>query len=862
MEVLNEPRLSTDAIAYLIYHVVLPPKLPQENDCDAQHEALLLNAVIHALRALQDEVEDQGTKAVVGSGIISMETLRNSRDPYGNVSEHQLLEIFHELQHASDEMTVPLEIKAQNAGLLVRRCDKDIIFEAFELSPVNHAVMRSTGRLIREFPGVASRIPVEIMQDDAFRKSLAYTIAKMTTQAAPGTQPQVMKHGQLINENRDTTHPMVVTEWLINYIAAVGNSTTAVRISKNTREDVLWNHSYLPWRRSATWLLIRVTLQLLFSRQEVIARPLHGLYKAFVVQLLLFILDSSKQNWKSLGSESVYMIHAKISRRLRKLENLGQLKLLRPQWTINIKNHMIDAFNVINENWTSLSNSPEFNVEIKSLYHLKHDTNLDISMPEVDTFLNSMLSEQQHTVAAELTPSEKFPSVPADEENPPSVRGTSRPYVYFELSAFETWVEKHLDAWLMPNLGNPHTCGKLRDTIQSYHSTATSAYEGLPCGYSVMYLTVLELWIACDKSACEIFPLLRDYSPEVDLKLLQCLILPFKSQMQRLLKIEIYVQSRISACIPKNPSVFLGFDNASSFAVQYFDQSLRLQIKRKNIENVALIDRAEKLRQLNNLKAEYKKLMEDYNSSTCDTYPAVVHDNYGYTENKHRLDCQRCQRKRTAESLSIDIYEWPLPSKESAAKATIFELFIPEVYSNWRDITMHVVTDVLGYQNTRNEEPTFTYTLDKHAGLKEMLAPSYHNRRIILLSIGKPHCVSHRKVKTDIPNVEENDVCLSNGLRYEYFDAKLNIHTSPLMYSEAIARNCMHIMPNDQSRLLEHFIYRPPSSPDGPPPNQVIERLSDCPPNMSIEEFKAFCTLSFGRNIIYLNILTISGTYY
>jgi hypothetical protein len=292
MTIPDQQSLSVDATLYLTHHVVLPPKLPQEDDFDARHDRCLLDTVVCALQALRESVKDCNAKSVVSSGITSIKNLRDSRDIHGNVSEHQLREIFQKLAFATTKESVPLEIKAQNAGLLVSRCSQNITLESFELSPVNNAAMGSMGRLVRTFPGTASRIPAVLMQDIAFRESLAYTVAKMTTQAAPGTQPRVRKNGEKIDEDRNTTHPKMVTDWLMNYIAALGESTSATRISKNTREEVLWSNCKHPWRRSPLWLLARVTLQLLFTRQEETAKQLNGLYKAFIAQLLSQVLAS------------------------------------------------------------------------------------------------------------------------------------------------------------------------------------------------------------------------------------------------------------------------------------------------------------------------------------------------------------------------------------------------------------------------------------------------------------------------------------------------------------------------------------------------------------------------------------------
>lgn len=285
-------KLSADEVEYLVHHVVLPPKLPQTDDYNSSHERCFLDSMLCALRGLEDSSKDCEARAIISTGIACMENLRNNRDDDGNVTEHHLREVFRHLTFATTDETVPLEVKAQNAGLLIGRHGQDIIFEAFELSPVNNAVMSSVGRLVRTFPGTASKLSKDLMQDETFRHSLAYTIAKMTTQMAPGTQPRVRKNGTMIDENRDTTHPEIVSDWLMQYISALGESTSTLRISKNTREETLWSDCKHPWRRSPLWLLVRVTLQLLFTRLQAATQHIQGLYKATMVQLLSQVLVS------------------------------------------------------------------------------------------------------------------------------------------------------------------------------------------------------------------------------------------------------------------------------------------------------------------------------------------------------------------------------------------------------------------------------------------------------------------------------------------------------------------------------------------------------------------------------------------
>lgn len=286
--------LSIGSIVYLYHHVVLPPELPQRDDSDAAHERSLFTMVIQALEYMTDIVEESNIHTVT-SAIAMMENLRNSRDTHGNVSEVQLAILLRDLTAGETNGPVPLEIKAQNAGILISRHAEHVMFEFFELSPNNEAAIRSA-RLTRTFPSYGSRIAVDKMMDLSLQKSISGTITKMVTQSAPGFQPQARKNGKNEDEYRDTTAPGLVTDFLMNVITALGETTDTKCIMKATREDVLWNNAKQPWRRSPLWLLVRVSLQLWFTRNATNSASSDDLYKAFMICMLSQLLDSVRTN--------------------------------------------------------------------------------------------------------------------------------------------------------------------------------------------------------------------------------------------------------------------------------------------------------------------------------------------------------------------------------------------------------------------------------------------------------------------------------------------------------------------------------------------------------------------------------------
>tara|TARA_R110002003_G_scaffold1412_8_gene23059 strand:- start:207 stop:1145 length:939 start_codon:yes stop_codon:yes gene_type:complete len=293
---------SAQEAAYLYCHVVLPPKLPQKDDNDAAYDLCLLAMVIQALEHLAAIVDESYTDTVT-SATAMIQNLRDNRDAYGDVSEVQLETELSNLTADGSHSPVPLEIKAQNAGILISRQTGYLNFEFFELEPTNKAALGAT-RLTRTFPGYASRIAIEQIVEKNLQRTIAGTIAKMATQTAPGFQPRARKNKQDEDEYRDTTAPGLVTDLLMTVIAVLGEATDVKRITKATREDVLWNRCEQPWRRSPIWLLVRVVLQLWFTRNAANLQSPDSIYKAFMICMLSRLLGTVCMSFSDIMNSS------------------------------------------------------------------------------------------------------------------------------------------------------------------------------------------------------------------------------------------------------------------------------------------------------------------------------------------------------------------------------------------------------------------------------------------------------------------------------------------------------------------------------------------------------------------------------
>ncbi|KAI9789614.1 MAG: hypothetical protein M1816_005923 [Peltula sp. TS41687] len=135
-------------LIYMINHVFLPLKLPQQDDHDLVKSNTLTEALLATLKLFQARLPEQDPG-------LSTERLRIT------------------LNDILNRDVVGLHIRGHNSGVLIRRLRDQYSFETFELSPTNYAVIGTKGRLRRCFPGPAVVVSRDRIADPNFRQSLA-----------------------------------------------------------------------------------------------------------------------------------------------------------------------------------------------------------------------------------------------------------------------------------------------------------------------------------------------------------------------------------------------------------------------------------------------------------------------------------------------------------------------------------------------------------------------------------------------------------------------------------------------------------------------------------------------------------------
>ncbi|KAF9771217.1 hypothetical protein IL306_011135, partial [Fusarium sp. DS 682] len=845
-----------EQLDYIFHHLILPVKVPGHDDTSASNEEFLIDFVLKCLTHFT-KVSAQDDEIISRHCIPMLENMRDARGSRGFLDytgvKDTLKKISAEGKLRSRTTTKSItdistgnsslyHVTEQNAGLIIRKTTDSFCFETFELSPTNKAAMTTKGRLIRNFPATATEISAEDFNNPSFQDVLTRTVVKMGHQAVAEMQPKVKKAQQMHDEERDTTNPRIVTELLTSFLRGAGSLVEIKAIRKHTREEVSWHNSSSPWRRSPLWLLIRVGLQLTMTSYG--AQHLYKRFMVFLTAQALYIAHEKKSS-----SETIHLMMAKIARRLCKLENVED-----GEWLHTAKEIVSSASASLKERWTNIQQRNEKPLDPDSLAGFDFQDHASFSLKDLDTFLATIPQRQNQSTTVAFSP-RTINLILEPDKLPTGIGYVNTDNKSFELAAIESWVQANLDKWVQDNISMETSCHMLKGLFEQYHLSAEKWYATRPEGMSRMLLTLGELWVAIDKMAVHHYPLLLKYSPEVPAEVWSDLLIHSKSDMERLHRLESYIIRRTEAAKEnRRPSALSSYGLILSFSVEYFQQYPKLQAKKQQIEDKAQRERDASLRQYRDLKANYDAIMKKYDETECEQVLEVKNDMEYYVHPEHR--CKRCALPAQAKKLKMKPHEWPLPADELDAQTTIFEMDVPVAFAVWRDATVYFLDNILGFQSFNSSEagyhPRSSYPLGTYKALTPWFESQRH--RIQLLSETKPHANTHRNHKL-IEHSTEADVCLNNGLRFQYHDNSRNTFISQFSPTTEISERCTIKLPQ-RAHSLRRFLARTWNYPNGETPNQVISSQSECPEYMSLGEFKALAVLPYGYSLQWMSILT------
>ncbi|KAF2803743.1 uncharacterized protein BDZ99DRAFT_399090 [Mytilinidion resinicola] len=827
-------------LRYVIDHVFLPPQVHEEkDDFEVGRSNTLLSMFLESLKSYH-VLLPVAMSPIWKACVDMIQTMYDLQGSSLTLDKKGLLAKFDAL---GDGDTIALHIRAQNAALLVHQYDHDTTFETFELSPTAGGVMACKSRLRRSFPGPAIHIANAVFEDAAFREPLAEMLVKLDleTPTEVARTTTTTKSDSTVSESRQATDPMMVTGLLTGALRAAGMPAyNVVRIEKNTRDDVLWKKAKNPWRRSSLWLLLRVAVETTLARTGIHEGARH--YKSFMIFFLSQVLQSALDESSGVPSDLLFVMKAKISRRM--------LKLGRTPSIPKVDEILRSTRERLNSTWDKLQNDKDpYHIwkswdMFQSTISFSEDTKLELKT--FRRYLESLRVRNLSAATEEAFQPEHLSRIHLCHITLPILDdllfvGSHQKQVL--LTDFESWVDACLSGWLENNIHRSDTTAELADLLKQYPEIALQVYEGNPVLLSTMFLTAMELWVAMDKSTITQYSLVAGYYPGFPSGFLEPLNLPSKRQLARLSSVEKYMKSRDTSTNLGTRVHFLS-SGFNSLPVRYYDSPTNYKHRqlRQRIEDEATQDRQEKRNEFIRMKAEYDDLSNQVANMGCNDSTSQKGGRWRIKHKKKK--CKKCQMETSMKSMKIDIHEWPLPSDNVQAKLVVFELDVPEEIRQWRDATYRLQAELLAKQASVSEQQL--YWLRNYDDLRNHQKPTLG--RLQLGSHAKSFTVAHYR-SVPISTATEEDVLVNHGMKYDIRDWERERTASHCIGDFNIRAACTFKLPSGPYSQLQDTIANTTHTS-----NEIIARQSECSPAMTLHEFYAFGALRAGHRLQWINM--------
>ena len=744
-----------------------------------------------------------------------------------------------------------LLISKQNAGIILRKFDKEVTLEFFPASPTAEAVTGNSGKLIIQFP---SRPRLSFPNNPLLIKSLCTYLATMDCTEMPDAVPVTIKAKSKQSECREVTDIRYISELLGGIARAVtpdadSAASSTVYVEKRINDHVLWNGGLNPWRRDPQWLILRIALQTSLSESKIDER--YG-YKVFITYVLSRALEKACKT--QIGHDLLYTMNVKIATRTRKIESLIHTGF--PFDYIIEQNQACQR--LLEDQWRNIQE-----LEAQPLTWTV-PTARDIRMAEgfaltesraylsaVYNRGNQLLNESSLFSPEDFEATLVHDNLRKTGPLPPALplTGATGADLWLAMLDIERWISNHIDDWQAGTDAETQS-EILSELIISLDKVGDSLNN--PALFSRNLLIILELWVALDKIAIETIPLLKQYSPELSVSSFEPLILPTICQMRRLRTIENYLNYRHGEATHSQYSLFQFIDHSDSFAFRYFQTSFELQQLRSKITQEATKLKNDKILECARLNEEYHRRYRENDSRACH-YDEWV-DKYGFNRTSHSRMCKKCRVREDLARMRITIFEWPLPEDPILSGLVVFELQLPKIFGAWRD-TSYWLARCHSFDTRRTKRQAPTPVLSEYPALRKYFSSRSTPQGITIASYTKSFLVSHYG-EIRFPCVEE-DVVKNHALRYELYHVDQDEWIPAKFPVISLRERCT---PKPLSGPYKSLGWAVTSTSHTP--NMVIARQSECPIELSLHEWEAFGHIRSGNRLQWRNMMLelVKGT--
>ena len=727
--------------------------------------------------------------------------------------------------------------------------------ETFEASPRAANVLATSGALEWDFPSSAVVIKPEAFKSSQVQDILAEFLEKASLEPVKQYAATTLKAGSHAFESRDTATPAIVGHLLMAILKAIGSRHTPILIRKRVRDEVCWSDgSENPWRRSPTWLVLRVGIQRslcsLFGDQGIFH------YKSFMC-LFLSDLCSEFCKQKLVSADRLAFARAKLARRVAKLESQshsGSPDV--PEIARSIFNRNDHQFTTVLQTVGKRLNEEGARLRIRhteNMYKLPQRADAEstvLSLHHSRGILNQILREVSYShsrVSLQL---------PQRQSKAESFSTWINAQAQDRISTTDYYCLADMEVHLASNIGMAmesdtasdmvHVMFKLRQNLRVYQYRALRAYRENAEQLSLMLLVLMEQWVAIDSIAVRLYPLLLAYDHGFPRELLYPLKAAKLSDMHRLQKIEQYLERRRNQAVHPLSSI-LGDPSQTCFAVRYYDQCEDMQVLSSTIWSANETAKKEKEEELRGKNAEYENLMRQASMTAC----LYIQDEFNPLMRQHDdIHCRKHYLERSAARIRIEIYEDVLPDDEINAKAVVFELLLPQGFAAWRDSTWQLLILARG-ATIPDKKPSLL--LRDYSGLKDFSPSTPSEGSITLGSRTKSFLQTH--YSNIVLPAQLDKVCVHHGLKYGLYDNEHGLWTSRHLGKPDFAEACSPDIPPKSAWVSLKKYLHPTFYGLVPSVNEIVASHTLCPNNLTVAEYTTFQDLRIGTRIQWLKVL-------
>jgi hypothetical protein len=627
-------------------------------------------------------------------------------------------------------------------------------------------------------------------------------------------------------------------------------------------------YKYHPWRRSPIWLVLRVVLQTTLHDLNLDER--FG-YKSFILYTHSTILSAAVRFNKH--DHLLFAMNAKFARRAWKLSHSGvtrdghfamdtgvavntlvsdeleeRWKRIQRERTRQIEWEVPGGQDLMVAARMRLAQSPTFLKMLKNLGAGLHS--------RARSMLWVVPGGKDYTMRPIHAPGDlsglAIPPIPPKIPSAPFERTV-------QLYDFELWVTDTLRVVGLHQID----AVKLNKALNDYISAALAHYSGNPERISVAFLTILELWVFLDRQTIEWAPKLKDFSPEIPVHVFEPLLFPLRSQMERLARVEVYLEQRHREGQGRS-AIFYDTTDAESFVSLFVSQSTPLQALLQRMEHDEEHAILRKEQEMVKVNAHYKAVKAEMDAAICTEYRYVKKN--GVVVTKHPR-CRKCRKRQELYQIKyvhtvlflpswltivirMAVFERILPADKIRRKCVAFELQTPYQFAVWRDATYKVLQACSGTLDQINYSGSLS-CITTYPGYKSYLSRAYAGRKFELAAvyrvtysiIERPPLTLEMIIKSH--SMSEHQISIDGRVVSNPFSV---VRSDPFRYLRA---TCAMEVTHDGPYSTLRFAVEGTTHTS----NQIITAQHKCSTVITLHDYEAFGHLRAGHKLQWRNML-------